>query len=38
VDFAQAHGSQVIVFEALARMSNPRRIGWMKRWNLRRSY
>jgi IS605 OrfB family transposase len=38
VDFAQANGSQVIVFEALARMRNPKRTGWMKRQNLRRSY
>lgn len=38
VDFAQAHGSQVIVFEALSRMQNPKRTGWMKRQHLRRSY
>lgn len=38
VDFAKANGSQVIVFEALSRMRNPKRTGWMKRQNLRRAY
>ncbi|WP_430626330.1 RNA-guided endonuclease TnpB family protein [Sulfobacillus thermotolerans] len=38
VDFAKRHGSRVIVFEALSRMKNPKRTGWMKRQNLRRSY
>ncbi|MCY0879383.1 MAG: transposase [Firmicutes bacterium] len=38
VDFAKAHGSKVIVFEALSRMRNPQRTGWLKRQNLRRSY
>jgi len=38
VDFAQAHGSQVIGFEALSRMRNPQHTGWMKRQNVRRSY
>jgi len=38
VDLAKAHGSKVIVFEALGRMHNPKRTGWMKRQNLRQSY
>ena len=38
VDFAKGHGSRGIVFEALNRMRNPKRTGWMKRQNLRRSY
>lgn len=38
VDFAQANGSKVIVFEALSHMRSPQRIGWMKRQNVRRSY
>ncbi|MCY0898462.1 MAG: transposase [Firmicutes bacterium] len=37
VDFAQANGSPVIVFEVLSRMKNPKRPGWMTRQNLRRS-
>jgi putative transposase len=38
VDFAKAHGSKVIVFEALNRMPSTRRMGWTRRQNLRRSW
>lgn len=38
VDFAKAHGSKVIVFEALNRMPGTRRMGWTRRQNLRRSW
>jgi len=38
VDFAKAHGSRVIVFEALNRMPTTRGMGWTRRQNLRRSW
>ncbi len=38
VDFAKAEGSKVIVFEALSRMRAPKRGGFTRRQNLRRSY
>jgi putative transposase len=38
VDFAKAHGSRVIVFEALNRMPATRHMGWTRRQNLRRAW
>ena len=38
VDFAKEHGSRVIVFEALNRIPNTKRMGWTRRQNVRRSY
>lgn len=38
VDFAKAHGSRVIVFEALNRMPKTKRMGWTRQQNLRRSW
>jgi putative transposase len=38
VDFAKAHGSRVVVFEALHRIPSTRHMGWTRRQNLRRSW
>jgi IS605 OrfB family transposase len=38
VDFARERGSKVIVFEALNRIPNRRRMGWTRRQNVRRSW
>jgi len=38
LDFAQANGSKVLVFESLNRIPSTRRMGWTRRQNVRRSY
>lgn len=38
VDFAKEHGAKVLVFEALNRIPNTRRMGWTRRQNVRRSW